>query len=75
MVRLKLFVLVPGEYVIQGELPTELVNSEESRFDLLEEALQLVELGDEAETKDEQPEVCTGNPPACIHVHVIFFPA
>ncbi|XP_053622418.1 segmentation protein cap'n'collar-like isoform X2 [Plodia interpunctella] len=45
-----------GEYVIQGELPGDLVNSEESRFDLLEEALQLVELGDEAETKDEQPE-------------------
>ncbi|XP_013141905.1 PREDICTED: nuclear factor erythroid 2-related factor 1-like isoform X3 [Papilio polytes] len=45
-----------GEYVIQGDLPRELVNSEESRFDLLEEALQLVELGDEAEPKDEQPE-------------------
>ncbi|XP_045541373.1 endoplasmic reticulum membrane sensor NFE2L1-like isoform X2 [Papilio machaon] len=45
-----------GEYVIQGELPRELVNSEESRFDLLEEALQLVELGDEAEPKDEEPE-------------------
>ncbi|CAH2217468.1 jg22368, partial [Pararge aegeria aegeria] len=42
-----------SEYVLQGELPTGLV-SEESRFDLLEEALQLVELGDEADTKDEQ---------------------
>ncbi|XP_046976074.1 segmentation protein cap'n'collar-like isoform X3 [Vanessa cardui] len=41
-----------GEYVIQGELPQQLV-SEESRFDLLEEALQLVELGDEADSKDE----------------------
>ncbi|XP_060808167.1 endoplasmic reticulum membrane sensor NFE2L1 isoform X1 [Amyelois transitella] len=50
-----------GEYVIQGELPGELVNSEESRFDLLEEALQLVELGDEAETKDEQPEAIEGS--------------
>ncbi|KAM3956086.1 uncharacterized protein ACR2FA_009976 isoform 2-T7 [Aphomia sociella] len=45
-----------GEYVIQGDLPCDLVSSEESRFDLLEEALQLVELGDEAESKDEQPE-------------------
>ncbi|XP_037297718.1 segmentation protein cap'n'collar isoform X2 [Manduca sexta] len=44
-----------GEYVIQGELPRGLVN-EESRFDLLEEALQLVELGDEAETKNEPAE-------------------
>lgn len=42
-----------GEYVIQGELPQQLV-SEESRFDLLEEALQLVELGDD--TKDETPQ-------------------
>ncbi|CAH2064616.1 unnamed protein product, partial [Iphiclides podalirius] len=50
-----------GEYVIQGELPRELVGSEESRFDLLEEALQLVELGDEAETKDEQPEAVEGS--------------
>ncbi|CAH2083692.1 unnamed protein product [Euphydryas editha] len=41
-----------GEYVIQGELPQQLV-SEESRFDLLEEALQLVELGDEGDKKDE----------------------
>lgn len=43
--------------MIQGDLPRDLVSTEESRFDLLEEALQLVELGDEAETKDEQPEV------------------
>ncbi|XP_052748072.1 segmentation protein cap'n'collar isoform X1 [Galleria mellonella] len=50
-----------GEYVIQGDLPCELVNSEESRFDLLEEALQLVELGDEAESKDEQPEAVEGS--------------
>ncbi|XP_059054967.1 endoplasmic reticulum membrane sensor NFE2L1-like isoform X2 [Achroia grisella] len=50
-----------GEYVIQGELPCDLVNSEESRFDLLEEALQLVELGDEAESKDEQPEAVEGS--------------
>ncbi|CAK1592065.1 unnamed protein product [Parnassius mnemosyne] len=50
-----------GEYVIQGELPRELFNTEESRFDLLEEALQLVELGDEAETKDEQPVAVEGS--------------
>ncbi|RVE54908.1 hypothetical protein evm_000275 [Chilo suppressalis] len=50
-----------GEYVIQGELPSELVTSEESRFDLLEEALQLVELGDEAEVKDDQPEAVEGS--------------
>ncbi|VVC98885.1 unnamed protein product, partial [Leptidea sinapis] len=50
-----------GEYVIQGELPGDLVSTEESRFDLLEEALQLVELGDEAETKDEQPEAVEGS--------------
>lgn len=48
---------ISGEYVIQGDLPRELVSSEESRFDLLEEALGLVELGDEAETKNEPPEV------------------
>lgn len=46
-----------GEYVLQGELPRELVGTEESRFDLLEEALQLVELGDEPEPKDEPAEV------------------
>ncbi|CAB3252176.1 unnamed protein product [Arctia plantaginis] len=50
-----------GEYVIQGDLPRELVSSEETRFDLLEEALQLVELGDEAETKDEPPEAIEGS--------------
>ncbi|CAK1553257.1 unnamed protein product [Leptosia nina] len=50
-----------GEYVIQGDLPRDLVSTEESRFDLLEEALQLVELGDEAETKDEQPEAVEGS--------------
>ncbi|XP_047522348.1 segmentation protein cap'n'collar-like isoform X1 [Pieris napi] len=50
-----------GEYVIQGDLPGDLVSTEESRFDLLEEALQLVELGDEAETKDEQPEAVEGS--------------
>ena len=43
--------------MIQGDLPRELVSSEESRFDLLEEALGLVELGDEADTKNEPPEV------------------
>ncbi|XP_026748104.1 segmentation protein cap'n'collar-like isoform X2 [Trichoplusia ni] len=50
-----------GEYVIQGDLPRELVGGEESRFDLLEEALQLVELGDEAETKNEPPEAIEGS--------------
>ncbi|CAF4942485.1 unnamed protein product [Pieris macdunnoughi] len=50
-----------SEYVIQGDLPGDLVSTEESRFDLLEEALQLVELGDEAETKDEQPEAVEGS--------------
>ncbi|XP_028169410.1 segmentation protein cap'n'collar-like isoform X2 [Ostrinia furnacalis] len=50
-----------GEYLIQGELPRELESLEESRFDLLEEALQLVELGDEAETKDEQSEAVEGS--------------
>lgn len=50
-----------GEYVIQGDLPSELVSSEETRFDLLEEALQLVELGDEAETKNEPPEAIEGS--------------
>ncbi|KAH9637580.1 hypothetical protein HF086_014220, partial [Spodoptera exigua] len=49
------------EYVIQGDLPRELVSSEESRFDLLEEALGLVELGDEAETKNEPPEAIEGS--------------
>ncbi|XP_045783455.1 segmentation protein cap'n'collar-like isoform X3 [Maniola jurtina] len=48
-----------GEYVIQGELPRDLV--EESRFDLLEEALQLVELRDEADTKDEQTQAVEGS--------------
>lgn len=44
-----------GEFVLRGELPGELVNSEESRFDFLEEALQLVELGEEdAVAKDEK---------------------
>nr|XP_049695667.1 segmentation protein cap'n'collar isoform X3 [Helicoverpa armigera] len=50
-----------GEYVIQGDLPRELVSSEESRFDLLEEALGLVELGDEADTKNEPPEAIEGS--------------
>ncbi|CAH0757745.1 unnamed protein product [Diatraea saccharalis] len=50
-----------GEYVLQGDLPRELVASEESRFDFLEEALQLVELGDEAEAKDDQPEAVEGS--------------
>ncbi|XP_075989736.1 uncharacterized protein LOC142985437 isoform X3 [Anticarsia gemmatalis] len=50
-----------GEYVIQGDLPRELVSSEESRFDLLEEALQLVELGDEADTKNEPVEAIEGS--------------
>ncbi|PZC72122.1 hypothetical protein B5X24_HaOG211908 [Helicoverpa armigera] len=52
---------LPGEYVIQGDLPRELVSSEESRFDLLEEALGLVELGDEADTKNEPPEAIEGS--------------
>lgn len=50
-----------GEYVIQGDLPRELVSSEESRFDLLEEALGLVELGEEPETKNEPPEAIEGS--------------
>ncbi|XP_072946826.1 segmentation protein cap'n'collar-like isoform X5 [Epargyreus clarus] len=50
-----------GEYVIQGELPRDLVSTEESRFDLLEEALQLVELGDDAEQKDEQLQAVEGS--------------
>ena len=53
---LLLFFLLLGEYVIQGELPQQLV-TEETGFDLLEEALQLVELGDETDKKDEQTPV------------------
>lgn len=41
--------------MIQGDLPGELVNEE--RFNLLEETLRLVELGDEGDAKDEQPQV------------------
>ncbi|XP_038220353.1 segmentation protein cap'n'collar-like [Zerene cesonia] len=48
-----------GECVLQGDLPRELDGAEESRFDLLEEALQLVELRDEA--KDAQPEAVGGS--------------
>ncbi|XP_061726983.1 segmentation protein cap'n'collar-like isoform X2 [Cydia pomonella] len=46
-----------GEYLIQGELPRELVSGES--LELLEEALQLVELGDEA--KDDQPQAVEGS--------------
>nr|WKF20670.1 CncC [Cnaphalocrocis medinalis] len=49
-----------GEYVLQGELPQAL-SSEESRFDLLEEALQLVELGDGPAREDDQPEPVEGS--------------
>nr|XP_032528076.1 uncharacterized protein LOC116778241 [Danaus plexippus plexippus] len=48
-----------GEYVIQGDLPGELVNEE--RFNLLEETLRLVELGDEGDAKDEQPQAVEGS--------------
>ncbi|XP_063392015.1 segmentation protein cap'n'collar-like [Cydia fagiglandana] len=46
-----------GEYLLQGELPRELVSGES--LELLEEALQLVELGDEA--KDDQPQAVEGS--------------
>ncbi|XP_048480182.1 segmentation protein cap'n'collar isoform X3 [Plutella xylostella] len=39
-----------GEYILQGDLPGDLTSSS-SRFQLLEEALQLVELGDD---KDDE---------------------
>ncbi|XP_049884051.1 endoplasmic reticulum membrane sensor NFE2L1-like isoform X1 [Pectinophora gossypiella] len=54
-----------GEYVLQGELPRELVG--ESRFDLLEEALQLVELGDDV--KDDPPEAVEGSSSAGAMLH------
>ncbi|XP_045509072.1 segmentation protein cap'n'collar-like isoform X1 [Colias croceus] len=48
-----------GECVLQSDLPRELEEAEESRFDLLEEALQLVELRDE--DKNVQPEAVGGS--------------
>ncbi|KAJ0169330.1 hypothetical protein K1T71_015214 [Dendrolimus kikuchii] len=70
-----------GEYVIQGELPRELVTNEESRFDLLEEALQLVELSDEADPKDEPVELLEARFSNCtshfnvVHINAQSIPA
>lgn len=57
-----------GEYVIQGELPQQLV-TEETGFDLLEEALQLVELGDETDKKDEQTPAVEGSSTTSTMLH------